>query len=45
MSQWDTQDKDGIVTLDEFIDYYQDVSASIDDDGYFEHMMRSAWKL
>lgn len=35
MSLWDTKDKDGIITLDEFIDYYKDVSASIDTDEYF----------
>ena len=45
MSQWDTQEKDGIITLDEFIEYYKDVSASIDKDEYFETMMKNAWKL
>lgn len=30
MSQWDTQVADGIVTLDEFNEYFRDVSASID---------------
>lgn len=45
MSAWDTQDKDGIVTFDEFCDYYRGVSASIDGDDYFEAMMKSAWKL
>lgn len=45
MSLWDTQEKDGIVTLSEFEQYYQDVSASIDSDEYFAEMMRAAWKL
>ena len=45
MSLWDTQEKDGIVTFEEFCDYYGDVSASIDDDDYFAEMMISAWKL
>jgi Ca2+-binding EF-hand superfamily protein len=45
MKLWDTQDKDGIVTFDEFCEYYSDVSASIDDDDYFAQMMISAWKL
>jgi hypothetical protein len=36
---------DGIVTLDEFCSYYSNVSASIDDDDYFELMMRNAWHI
>jgi len=35
MSLWDTQVADGIVTFDEFCDYYRDISASIDTDEYF----------
>ena len=31
--------------LKQFIDYYTDVSASIDDDEYFELMMRNAWHI
>lgn len=45
MSQWDTKKKDGVVHLDEFIDYYTDVSSSIDRDDYFELMIRNAWHL
>jgi len=45
MSLWDTQQRDAIVTFEEFCDYYADVSASIDSDAYFEEMMKSAWKL
>ena len=45
MSQWDTVTKDGKVTLEEFIEYYNDVSASIDEDDYFELMMRNAWHI
>ena len=43
LSQWDTIKKDGKVNLAEFEDYYKDVSASIDDDDYFELMIRNAW--
>ncbi len=45
MKKWDTQNADGIITLDEFIEYFKDVSASIDRDDYFELMMKNAWKL
>lgn len=45
MQQWETQRKDGKVTLDEFEEYYADVSASIDEDQYFELMMRNAWHI
>lgn len=37
--------RDQSVTLDEFIEYYNNVSASIDNDQYFELMMVTAWKL
>jgi len=33
------------VTLNEFQDYYSNVSASIDDDAYFELMIKNAWNL
>ena len=36
---------DGIVTMEEFEEYYANVSASIDTDEYFEVMMKNAWKL
>jgi Ca2+-binding EF-hand superfamily protein len=45
LSQWDTLEKDGKVSLAEFEDYYKDVSASIDDDDYFELMIRNAWQI
>jgi calcyphosin len=45
MKQWDTVDKNGKVTREEFYVYYRDISASIDDDDYFELMIRNAWHI
>jgi Ca2+-binding EF-hand superfamily protein len=36
---------DGQITLDEFIEYYTNVSASIDNDEYFALMMNNSWNL
>lgn len=38
-------DRDHIVTLEEFVEYYKHVSASIEDDRYFELMIRNAWNF
>ena len=45
MSLWDTKDADGVVTFEEFCDYYKDVSAACDSDEAFANLMRSAWGL
>lgn len=37
--------RDRSVTWEEFNEYYNNVSASIDEDAYFEVMMVNAWKL
>jgi len=39
------QTKDRVITFDEFIEYYNNISMSVDDDRYFEQMMNSAWNL
>lgn len=39
------ESKDGKVSLSELIDYYSNVSASIDDDEYFKLMLTNAWNL
>lgn len=36
---------DHVVTKDEWIEYYNNVSMSIDDDAYFDLMMNNAWNL
>ena len=36
---------DGKVTAQEFVNYYTAVGASIDDDDYFELMIRNAWHI
>ena len=38
-------EKDGKVTRNEFENYYKNISASIDNDDYFELMMRNAWHI
>lgn len=38
-------DKDRKITMKEFNEYYNNVSASIDNDQYFELMMTNAWNL
>ncbi len=37
-------DADGIVMFDDFLEYYQNVSMSIDNDDYFEFLVNSEWK-
>ena len=39
------QDGDGLITRDEFIDYYREISPSLDTDEQFAEMMKGAWKL
>jgi Ca2+-binding EF-hand superfamily protein len=45
LDNFDVNDKDGRVTPDEFIKYYSNISASIDEDDYFELMIRNAWHI
>jgi len=41
----DFKGRDGRVTLQEFLEYYNNISSSIDDDRYFELMIKTAWKI
>jgi calcyphosin len=47
MSKSDALSKkgDGKVTFNEFMDYYSNINASIDDDEYFVLMITNAWNL
>jgi Ca2+-binding EF-hand superfamily protein len=45
LDTFDVGDKDGKVTPNEFAKYYANLSASIDDDDYFELMIRNAWHI
>ncbi|CAN0000763.1 unnamed protein product, partial [Phaeothamnion confervicola] len=45
LDTFDGGENDGKVSPQEFAKYYATVSASIDDDDYFELMMRNAWHI
>ncbi|GMH40180.1 hypothetical protein BSKO_08084 [Bryopsis sp. KO-2023] len=45
MDVFDGGEKDGVITPLEFAQYYSSVSANIDDDDYFELMIRNSWHI
>jgi len=45
LETFDAGEKDGKVTPVEFCKYYSNISASIDEDDYFELMIRNAWHI
>lgn len=45
LDSFDCGEKDGIITPYEFSRYYGNVSAAIDDDDYFELMIRNVWHI
>jgi len=45
LANFDGEDGDGVVTWAEFQEYYAGVSASVDDDAYFELMMFKAYDI
>lgn len=38
-------ESDNIITIEEFMEYYENVSMTIDDDAYFELLMNNAWNM
>lgn len=40
---WGVSERDAVVSLAEFIDYYKDVSPGIISDNVFENMLRNTW--
>eukprot|EP01062_Namystynia_karyoxenos_P011285 TRINITY_DN14030_c0_g1_i1.p1 TRINITY_DN14030_c0_g1~~TRINITY_DN14030_c0_g1_i1.p1 ORF type:complete len:394 (+),score=149.28 TRINITY_DN14030_c0_g1_i1:81-1184(+) len=42
IAAWD-KDGDGALSLDEFLDYYKDVSTQVEDDKEFEALVRGTW--
>jgi len=45
LSTYEQGEADGIITFQEFLEYYRDMSAGMDSDDYFELMVRNAWHL
>lgn len=39
------QSRDSSVTMEEFVDYYANISVSIDNDDYFALMLNNSWNL
>jgi Ca2+-binding EF-hand superfamily protein len=45
MSMWDTTSVEGVVSLQEFAKFYEDMSAGVARDEEFEGLVRSAWHV
>ena len=45
MNLWDTQVKDGVISMEEFCAYHEDISAFIDTDEQFEVYVKGAYKM
>ena len=44
VAQIESSERDGFVTCEEFMDYYSDVSAAMDDDKEFDAYVREGWQ-
>lgn len=45
LDAFDCHDHDGHVTYEEFLDYYSNISTSVEDDKTFDKMLRTEWNL
>lgn len=45
LGNFDVIERDGRVTYEEFVDYYKDISASVDNDNAFALIMNNAWRF
>lgn len=45
LRQWDITSSDGLVSFNDFLSYYLDVSLAVKDDALFIELVRSAWNL
>ena len=45
LSNFNDANKDGIITREEWNEYYAAVSSSIDNDDHFVQLMKMAWRL
>lgn len=45
LRQWDVASADGLVSYDEFLDYYRDVSMAVEQGEVFVDLVRKAWDL
>lgn len=45
LTQWEIQASDGMVSYDEFLDYYRDVSMAVEQGEIFVDIVRKAWDL
>jgi len=43
--KWFKPDFDTVITWDDFLDFYKDVSSSVDRDEYFDLLLKNTWKL
>jgi len=45
LATYEQGEADGVVTFQEFLEYYRDLSAGMESDDYFELMVRNAWHI